>query len=151
MAFRPKLSMVLTAIVHALLWFRPGGEAETAIPCLRSTAEQLINEIRSSDPSFPITKGSTRQHAMAMLKDKLGDLVNADIPTMICAEKQAAGRPIISESGQEETQMKGHIRERSPGHWAIILELRDPRPANGVASGINSRAPSGRRKTSAPD
>jgi hypothetical protein len=21
--------------------------------------------------------------------------------------------------------MKGHIRERSPGHWAIVLELRD--------------------------
>jgi integrase len=23
--------------------------------------------------------------------------------------------------------MKGHIRERSPGHWAIVLEARDPR------------------------
>jgi len=22
--------------------------------------------------------------------------------------------------------MKGHIRERSPGHWAIILDVRDP-------------------------
>jgi hypothetical protein len=22
--------------------------------------------------------------------------------------------------------MKGHIRERSPGHWAIVLESRDP-------------------------
>jgi integrase len=22
--------------------------------------------------------------------------------------------------------MKGHIRERSPGHWAIVLEMRDP-------------------------
>src|SRR4051812_49637130 len=22
--------------------------------------------------------------------------------------------------------MKGHIRERSPGHWAIVLEQRDP-------------------------
>jgi hypothetical protein len=21
--------------------------------------------------------------------------------------------------------MKGHIRERSPGHWAIVLDLRD--------------------------
>jgi len=27
---------------------------------------------------------------------------------------------------QEESIMKGHIRERSPGHWAIILEQRDP-------------------------
>jgi hypothetical protein len=22
--------------------------------------------------------------------------------------------------------MKGHIRERSPGRWAIIIDLRDP-------------------------
>jgi hypothetical protein len=22
--------------------------------------------------------------------------------------------------------MKGHIRERSPGHWAIVLSLTDP-------------------------
>ena len=22
--------------------------------------------------------------------------------------------------------MRGHIRERSPGHWAIVIELRDP-------------------------
>lgn len=22
--------------------------------------------------------------------------------------------------------MKGHIRERSPGHWAIIVDVRDP-------------------------
>ena len=27
--------------------------------------------------------------------------------------------------------MKGHIRERSPGHWAVILDVRDPRPAKG--------------------
>jgi hypothetical protein len=37
--------------------------------------DQLIDEIRSADPSLPITKGSKRQHAMAMLKDKLGDLI----------------------------------------------------------------------------
>ena len=23
--------------------------------------------------------------------------------------------------------MKGHLRERSPGHWAVILDVRDPR------------------------
>jgi hypothetical protein len=23
--------------------------------------------------------------------------------------------------------MKGHIRERSPGHWAIILDIPDPK------------------------
>ena len=22
--------------------------------------------------------------------------------------------------------MKGHLRERSPGHWAIIIDVRDP-------------------------
>jgi Phage integrase, N-terminal SAM-like domain len=22
--------------------------------------------------------------------------------------------------------MRGHIRERSPGHWAIVLDMRDP-------------------------
>ena len=22
--------------------------------------------------------------------------------------------------------MKGHIRERSPGHWAVVLDTRDP-------------------------
>src|SRR5262249_31575266 len=22
--------------------------------------------------------------------------------------------------------MKGHLRERSPGHWAIVIDLRDP-------------------------
>lgn len=23
--------------------------------------------------------------------------------------------------------MKGHLKERSPGHWAIILDVPDPR------------------------
>src|SRR5262245_55919316 len=22
--------------------------------------------------------------------------------------------------------MKGHLRERSPGHWAIVIDIRDP-------------------------
>jgi hypothetical protein len=22
--------------------------------------------------------------------------------------------------------MKGHVRERSPGHWAIVIDLNDP-------------------------
>jgi Arm domain-containing DNA-binding protein len=22
--------------------------------------------------------------------------------------------------------MKGHLRERSPGHWAIVIDVRDP-------------------------
>ena len=28
-----------------------------------------------------------------------------------------------TEKGEDE--VKGHIRERSPGHWAIILDVRD--------------------------
>ena len=26
---------------------------------------------------------------------------------------------------EKEKIMKGHIRERSPGHWAIVIDLRD--------------------------
>ena len=69
---------VMTAIRHMLLWFRPDGDSGIQQITLSSgtdRADQLINEIRSADPALPITKGSTRQHAMAMLKDKLGDLV----------------------------------------------------------------------------
>jgi len=22
--------------------------------------------------------------------------------------------------------MRGHLRERSPGHWAIVIDVRDP-------------------------
>ena len=44
--------------------------------------------------------------------------------------------------------MKGHIRERSPGHWAIVIDGRD---ADGTRNGNGSRssAPSARRKLSA--
>ena len=68
---------VMDAIAHVLLWFRPGGDSGKRVITVSSgtnRSEQLINEIRSSDPSLPITKRSNRQHAMAMLKDKLGDL-----------------------------------------------------------------------------
>ena len=45
--------------------------------------------------------------------------------------------------------MKGHIRERSPGHYAIILDVRDPSgSANGA--GTASRATSGKRRLNAP-
>src|SRR5215510_3584495 len=27
---------------------------------------------------------------------------------------------------QRGLQMRGHIRERSPGHWAIVIDVRDP-------------------------
>jgi hypothetical protein len=74
---------VVSAIEHALLWFRPGGDGGRRRITLTSgtdRAEQLIEEIRSADPSIPITKASTRQHAMAMLQDKLGDLAKGSHP-----------------------------------------------------------------------
>jgi hypothetical protein len=73
----------VSAIEHALLWFRPGGDSGRRRITLSSgtdRAEQLIEEIRSADPSIPITKGSKRQHAMAMLQDKLGDLAKGSHP-----------------------------------------------------------------------
>jgi hypothetical protein len=73
----------MSAIEHTLLWFRPGGDSARRSITLSSgtdRAEQLIDEIRAADPSIPITKGSTRQHAMAMLKDKLGDLAKGSHP-----------------------------------------------------------------------
>jgi hypothetical protein len=77
----PKLfDQVLTAIVHTLMWFRPRGGRDDQFFFYNSTAEQIINEIRSADPSLPITKRSKRQHAMAMLKDKLGDLARHSHP-----------------------------------------------------------------------
>jgi hypothetical protein len=72
----PKLfDGVLTAIIHALMWFKPSGAGDEQFLFYHSAAQHIIDEIRSSDPALPMTKGSTRQHAMAMLKDKLGDLV----------------------------------------------------------------------------
>jgi hypothetical protein len=72
----PKLfDGVLTAIIHALMWFKPSGAGDEQFLFYHSAVQHIIDEIRSSDPALPMTKGSTRQHAMAMLKDKLGDLV----------------------------------------------------------------------------
>ena len=77
----PKMfDQVLTAIVHALMWFKPEGGSAEQFLFYHSIAERIIDEIRSADPSLPITKRSTRQHAMAMLKDKLGDLVHHPHP-----------------------------------------------------------------------
>jgi hypothetical protein len=30
--------------------------------------------------------------------------------------------------------MKGHLRERSPGHWAIVIDVRSPASAAQMAS-----------------
>ena len=74
---------VIAAIRYALLWFRPGGDSglrEITLGSATTLAAQLIDEIRSSDPALPIAAGSTRQHSMAILKDKLGELVTTRNP-----------------------------------------------------------------------
>jgi TraY domain len=74
---------VMLAIWHVLLWFRPGGDSglrEITLGTATTQVDQLINEIRSSDPALQITTRSTRQHSLAMLKDKLGKLVTTRNP-----------------------------------------------------------------------
>ena len=46
--------------------------------------------------------------------------------------------------------MKGHIRERSPGQWAIVLDTPIRKPASGSAAGIHSEARSDRLGSNAP-
>jgi hypothetical protein len=85
----PKLfDQVLTAIVHMLMWFKPSEGRDEQLLYYHSTVEDIINEIRSADPSLPITKRSSRQHAMAMLKDKLGDLASRRHPYDDWLEKE---------------------------------------------------------------
>ena len=82
---------VLTAIVHTLMWFKPSAGREDQFLFYHSTAEKIINEIRSADLSLPMPKRSKRQHAMAVLKDKLGELVDHRHPYDDLREK---ARPI---------------------------------------------------------
>jgi hypothetical protein len=97
----PKLfQQVLTAIVHALIWFKPSGGRDEQFLFYHSTTEQIINEIRSADPSLPIAKRSTRQHAMAMLKDKLGDLARNRHPHDHWQEKEAPVRIVVPKPGK---------------------------------------------------
>jgi hypothetical protein len=92
----PKLfDQVLTAIVHALIWFKPSGGRDEQFLFYNSIAEQIIDEIRSADPSLPITKRSTRQHAMATLKDKLGDLARHRHPYDDWREKEPPVRIVV--------------------------------------------------------
>ena len=45
--------------------------------------------------------------------------------------------------------MKGHIRERAPGHWAIVIDLRHAETGKRGANGIHSAGQSGKRKMNA--
>jgi hypothetical protein len=69
---------VCTAIRHTLAWFRPGG----AIGGLSysSDAEALLDEIRAADPARPLDPYSSREHALAKLKDGLGELAQRPHP-----------------------------------------------------------------------
>jgi hypothetical protein len=99
----PKLfDQVLTAVVHALIWFEPHGHRDEHFISYNSTAERIINEIRSADPSLPITKRSTRQHAMAMLKDKLGDLARHRHPYDDWREKEPQVRIVVPKPAQRK-------------------------------------------------
>jgi hypothetical protein len=74
---------VMAAIRHALLWFRPGGDSglrQITTSSGTDRADQLIDEVRSADLALPITRGSTRQHTIARLKENLGDLVTVRNP-----------------------------------------------------------------------
>jgi hypothetical protein len=71
---------VVVAIVHALQWFKPAGSRFDQLFFYSSDIERLIDEIRAADPSLPLANRSTRQHAFAVLKDQLGDLVDRPHP-----------------------------------------------------------------------
>ena len=119
MASRPKLfDRVLTAVAHALIWFKPNGDRdEQSISYNSITAEQIMNEIRfAADPSLPIAKGSTRQHAMAMLKDKLGDLRAIDIPMTIGATRSPRFVLLFGNRHSGNTNERMHLRAPLP-HW----------------------------------
>ena len=47
--------------------------------------------------------------------------------------------------------MRGHLRERSPGHLAIVIDVRDPAPASASATGTPSWAPSARPQVESPE
>jgi hypothetical protein len=98
---------VMDAIAHTLLWFRPGGDSgkrEITLSSGTNRTEQLINEIRSSDPSLPITKGSNRQHAMAMLKDKLGDLAKHQHPYDVWLKKEPPVRIAVPDRAKRKNK-----------------------------------------------
>jgi hypothetical protein len=77
----PKLfDRVVTAIVHAVSWFKPTGDSNEHSLFYSSQTEELIEEIRAADPSLSLANRSTRQHALAVLKDQLGDLVHQRHP-----------------------------------------------------------------------
>jgi hypothetical protein len=101
---------VMDAIAHTLLWFRPGGDTgrrEVKLSSGTDRAQQLINEIRAADPALPINKQFARQHDMARLKDKLGDLVRERNPY------DDLWRPKVREPTNISPRLKRKLRKRT--------------------------------------
>jgi hypothetical protein len=70
---------VCNAIRHTLEWWRPGGAGGGLI--YSSDAEALLDEIRAANAASPFDKGvTTREHALAKLKDGLGELAQRRHP-----------------------------------------------------------------------
>jgi hypothetical protein len=99
----PKLfGQVLTAIIHTLLWFQPTEGNDQQMIYYHSTAEQILDEIRAADPSIPMTKRSKRQHAMAKLKNELGDLARRPHPHDEWRKKEPPIRIILPEPAKRK-------------------------------------------------
>ena len=47
--------------------------------------------------------------------------------------------------------MRGHIRERSPGHWAIIIDLHDPATGKRRRKWHSFKGTIGQRKSNVRD
>jgi hypothetical protein len=111
----PKLfEEVLGAMVHALIWFKPkGGGRDEQFRFYHSTAERIINEIRAADPSLPMDKRSTPQHAMALLKDGLGDLARRQHPYDEPREKALSARSNLPNRATKKRDEKAPVRGRS--------------------------------------
>jgi hypothetical protein len=70
---------VCNAIQHTLEWWRPGGAGRALV--YNSDSEALLDEIRAANAASPFDKGvTTRQHALAKLRDGLGELAQRPHP-----------------------------------------------------------------------
>ena len=106
---------VKDAIDHMLLWLRPGGESgmrEIKLSSGTDVTDQLIEEIRTADPSLPITKGSTQQHARAMLKAKLGSLADPPHPYDEWSKKEPPIKVVAARLDLPRVEPKKPIRKR---------------------------------------
>jgi hypothetical protein len=101
---------VMHAIRHVLLWFRPDGDSglrEIIGGSAIARADQLIDEIRAADPALPIAKRSARQHTLARLKEKLGDLATTRNPY------DDFRKPMLREPKNISSRLKRKLRKHT--------------------------------------